>query len=121
MIERKQLRKGKLFWWAANGEIDRWSCPCVVTYVGKKFFRLMSLDDFKETVNFEYGLNRPLKELRNCSLDEVETYLRDEICALQGVVDKDNKELAESKEALRVFQEKAKGILKKHSDSNSRS
>lgn len=82
-MKKEELEVGKYVWWTANRYMTAWSCPCIVTFVGKDGYRVQSFDDFKETDLLAYRENVPeghdpssLLEMRVCDKEEVRTYIR---------------------------------------------
>ena len=78
MLEKRDLKVGALVWWSRSSDrYAEWSCPCVVTQVSRKSFRVRSLDDFKETKDLRMDDamdTTSRREMRPCNLEEVEEF-----------------------------------------------
>lgn len=113
-----ELKVGNLIWWKRTSTWDPCNTPCVVTRVSKYNFRVLCLDDFKECgpisiVDCMGGLPSSLRQMRTCSMGEVEKYLDDQILEREGAVRQARKSLAKKKRELASFRKKAKDALKK--------
>ncbi|MFC1600052.1 hypothetical protein ACFL3T_03430 [Patescibacteria group bacterium] len=118
MIEPSQLEVGMLVWWTRHSESygGNWDCPCVVTKVGDETFRVISLDDLKETKDLL--LERPEcddpaapTEMRISTRDEVNDYVQDQIRAFEDHVTKAERKLRDAKTALERYQSRAPSLV----------
>jgi hypothetical protein len=77
MVEQSELRVGLLIWWEADREFSEWSCPAVVTEVTEDWFKVRTLDEFKETEPLrmnDNGDETSRREMRVCGIDEVKKF-----------------------------------------------
>jgi hypothetical protein len=83
-MEKKELKVGKYVWWKGQSFMTQvWSCPCIVTYIGRKGFKVQSFDDFEESelLHYRVGARKDqalsvLLEMRVCDTEEVKEYLK---------------------------------------------
>lgn len=84
MLELKDTKRGTLVWWTAERMMKEWSCPAIVTKVDRKkdCFRVISLDDFKETDGLRLrdapnGDQSSRHEMRLMTVEDLEEYFAD--------------------------------------------
>ncbi len=108
MIQKSKMKVGVLIWWTANRTFKKWDCPAIVTKVTRKYFKVRSLDDFKETDNLimdddphPHGdLSSRTTEMRLSSVSEVEEYLKNNIENKHKALRESAKEIRAAKTAL---------------------
>ncbi len=126
MIEKSKMKVGLLIWWTANRTFKRWDCPAIVTKVTRKYFKVRSLDDFKETENLKMDddphphgdLASRTTEMNLSSVSEVEEYLKNNIQKKHEAIRAKAKEikeakasLAENKKALTEYEQSVQSFL----------
>lgn len=116
MLEKKALKPGALIWWTSRGEAFQadCSCPCVVTHVDKKSFRVRSLDDFKETSDLRMDDEVDLtsrREMRPCTIAEVVEFLERRELELEQRVLAANTELQKRERERNEYADKVKKFL----------
>jgi hypothetical protein len=114
MLEKKEMKVGVLIWWSAERYTHSWSCPAIITRVGKKSFDVVSLDDFKENKDLRMNdeVNKTSRhEMRPCSLVETIEYLKRVECALTEFVSKKKRDFLDAKDKLREYKLQAKKFL----------
>ena len=114
MLEKGEIKEGLIVWWAAERTMHEWSCPAVITHVGRKSFRVISLDDFKESG--ELRMNDEVDqssrhEMRASSLEEVKEYFKKRERQLDDLIQKKKRDLADAEENLRDFKERARKFI----------
>ena len=81
MLEISYIQLEVFVWWETEHVELKRSCPCVVSQVSETGFKLITLDDFKQTEEFKMwgdgGLDkaRVCQEMRPCTQEEVHVYL----------------------------------------------
>lgn len=108
MIEKSKMKVGLLIWWTADRTFKEWDCPAIVTKVTRKFFKVRSLDDFKETDNLRMDDNPDPRfdescrttEMRVSSVSEVEKYLKENIQNKHEAIRAKGKAIKEAKASL---------------------
>lgn len=120
------MKVGLLIWWTADRTFKQWDCPAIVTKVTRKFFKVRSLDDFKETKNLRMDddphphgdRTSRTTEMRVSSVSEVEKYLKENIQnkheairAKAKAIKEAKASLAENKNALTEYEQSAKSFL----------
>jgi hypothetical protein len=126
MIKKSQLKVGVLIWWTANRTFKKWDCPAIVTKVSRKYFKVKSLDDFKETENLRMDddphphgdLSSRTTEMQLSSVSEVEKYLKENIQnkheairAKAKAIKEAKASLAENKKALTEYEQTVESFL----------
>lgn len=118
MIEPSQLKEGMLVWWTrrSEGYGGNWDCPCVVIEVGEKTFKVISLDDLKETRGLQIERDgdldpSSLTEMHIPTKDEVEDYIQDRVRSLEDMVTDAERKLRDVKKALERYQSRAPSLV----------
>ncbi|MFH0890780.1 MAG: hypothetical protein V1856_01975 [Candidatus Liptonbacteria bacterium] len=77
MVKTEDIKLEAFLWW----ETSMRSRPCQVSWVGETGFRVIQLDNFKETVEFilqddggVLGTQNRRREMRPCTQEEVQKY-----------------------------------------------
>ncbi len=118
MVRKEDVKPGLLVWWSAERYMSGWSCPAVVTVVEEKWFRVRSLDDFKETDPLRMddvpsGDKSVLtSEMRICTLDEVKEYFKKRKRKFEDTITEKIRDLKDAQDAMAGFEEKAEAFLK---------
>lgn len=114
MIEKKDMKVGLLIWWSAERYMNEWSCPAIITAVGKTWFKVRTFDNFEETEQLRMddipNLDRSCRtsEMRICTLQEVQNYLRDRKRYLEDCVIKKSRESKDVQDKLKTYEEQIK-------------
>jgi len=114
MLEKKDMKKGLIIWWVAERIMSGWSCPAVITHVGRKSFRVISLDDFKESGELRMNDEADQSsrhEMRVSSLEEVKEYFKKRERQFDDLIQKKKRDLADAEENLRDFKERARKFI----------
>ena len=115
MIAPEELKVGLFVWWSAGRHFSSWSCPCVVSDVGDKSFRVKSLDNFMETEDLSKvrTVEDPgvLHEMRICTLEEVRQYFMGQLREKEDEVIKAQRTLEDRKRGKDVYEAKIKVFL----------
>lgn len=115
-IEKEKIKVGLLVWWRAERYSSGWSCPCIVIRADKKHFRVMSLDDFKETNDLRLDDRDPhgksgVEEMRICSIDEIREYFKKRDRKFEDGITELNRKLKDTKEEQEDFRLKSEKFL----------
>ena len=75
-MEREDLKVGGFIWWEFQLCMNPWSCPCMVTYIGEKGFKVKRFDFHEVTHLMPYRdiYGATLSCMRVCDKEEVLTY-----------------------------------------------
>lgn len=119
MIQKSKMKVGLLIWWTADRHFKAWDCPAIVTKVTKKYFKVKSLDDFKETDNLRmdddpdprFDKSVRTTEMRVSSVSEVEEYFNKRIKSKQTTIKEAKASLAENKKALTEYEQTVESFL----------
>lgn len=115
MLKASELRVGLLFWWDAARTLHQWSCPGIVTKVGKKTFQVRSLDDLKETEPLSKTGNGHdescLNEMRACTEAEVRRYIKERQRGLEDSVVEAKQQLEDAEAELKSYREQTSKLI----------
>lgn len=105
MKKTNQIKKGTFLWWKRTGNSSNQdiNCPCVVTKVTKKGFKVKTFDDFKESELIPFDSTAHKEELRKTSKSNVEAFLDMKHKNIQDRIEKVTKEKADAFGILRRF------------------
>ncbi|MFW5888551.1 MAG: hypothetical protein ACOCVY_02430 [Patescibacteria group bacterium] len=109
MINKEDMKPGLLVWWSAERYMNAWSCPAIVTEVEDEWFRVRSLDDFKE---IDLDKDVRTSEMRLCTLDEVKDYFKKRKRGLEDAVTEKTRALEDAQDKLAEYEKKTEDFLK---------
>ncbi|PIR94748.1 hypothetical protein COT95_02475 [Candidatus Falkowbacteria bacterium CG10_big_fil_rev_8_21_14_0_10_37_6] len=117
MINKEDMKPGLLVWWSGGRYINRWSCPAIVTAVEDKWFKVRTLDNFKETgqlkMNEVPDSDKSIRsEMRLCTLDEVHNYFKKHKRNFEDAVTEKTRALKDAQKRLVEYEEKIGPFLK---------
>lgn len=117
MVKKEDMKPGTLVWWSAERYMNSWSSPAIVTVVEDEWFKVRSLDDFKETDQLRMddipGMDKSVRtsEMRLCTLDEVRDYFKKRKRNLEDAVTEKTRALKDVQDKLAEYEEKVKSFL----------
>ncbi|MFH1508893.1 MAG: hypothetical protein ABIE68_01900 [bacterium] len=116
MINKEDMKPGLLVWWSAERYMNTWSCPAIVTTVEDEWFRVRSLDDFKETdrlkMNDSPGSDKSCRsEMSICTLDKVQDYFKKRKRGLEDAVTEKTRALKDAQDKLAEYEKKIEDFL----------
>ena len=116
MIKKEDMKPGVLVWWSADRYMRSWSCPAIVTAVTEKWFRVRSLDDFKETNKLrmndvpDFDKSPRTFEMRLCTMDEVQEYFKKQKRDLEDEVYHKKRALKDAQERLHEYKKRVESF-----------
>jgi len=117
MVKKEDMKPGALVWWSAERYMSGWSCPAVVTAVEENWFKVRSLDSFRETDQLrmddisDIDKSVRISEMRLCTLDEVRDYFKKRKRSLEDAVTEKTRALKDAQDKLAEYEERVKSFL----------